>query len=85
VSPLRPSPLSLESEIPVIEALFWLVVAVCVGAQALLVRSAWQLGRARAELPAGVPRSDARSDFAWTLATAALTGVMLYFAYLALV
>lgn len=68
-----------------VEVLFWVVVAVCAGAQFLLVRSAWLLGRSRADLPAGVPRSDARSDFAWTLATAALTFVMLYFAYTALV
>lgn len=66
------------------EALFWIVVAVCVGGQLLLVRSAWQLGRSTADLPPGVPRSDARSDLGWTVATAALTGVMLYFAFVAL-
>lgn len=66
------------------EALFWFVVAVFVGGQALLVRSAWQLRRSGAELPPGVPRSNAGSDLAWTLATAALTALMLYFAYLAL-
>lgn len=66
------------------EALFWIVVAVCAGGQLLLVRSAWQLGRSTADLPPGVPRSDARSDLGWTVATAALTAVMLYFAYVAL-
>lgn len=66
------------------EALFWFVVVVFIGGQALLVRSAWQLRRSAPELPPGVPRSNPSSDLAWTLATAALTALMLYFAYLAL-
>jgi cytochrome b561 len=67
------------------EALFWLIVAVFAGGQLLLVRSAWRLRRGAAELPPGVPQSDGRADLAWTLATAALTFLMLYFAYQALV
>lgn len=65
--------------------LFWLVVVVFVVGQALLVRSAWQLRKREASLPPGVPRSHGASDLAWTLVTAALTGVMLYYAYFALV
>lgn len=64
--------------------LFWLVVAVFVVGQALLVRSAWLLRRGEASPPPGVPRSHGDADLAWTLATAALTGVMLYYVYLAL-
>jgi heme/copper-type cytochrome/quinol oxidase subunit 2 len=66
------------------QAIFWIVVVVFVGGQLLLLRSAWQLRRSTAELPPGVPRSDANADLAWTIATAALTAAMLYFAYLAL-
>jgi heme/copper-type cytochrome/quinol oxidase subunit 2 len=66
------------------EALFWIVAAVVVGGQLLLVRSAWRLRRPAVDLPPGVPRSDARSDLAWTVLTALLTFVLLYFAYLAL-
>jgi hypothetical protein len=36
-------------------------------------------------LPTGVPRSHGGADMAWTLATALLTGVLLYYVYLALV
>lgn len=64
--------------------LFWLVVAVFLVGQALLVRSAWQLRRGEASLPAGVPRSNGGADLAWTIATAVLTGAMLYGAFLAL-
>lgn len=66
------------------QVLFWIVVVVFLGGQALLVRSAWQLLRAPADLPPGVPRSEPRSDLAWTLVTAALTAALLYAAYLAL-
>ena len=66
------------------EALFWIVVAVVVGGQALLVHAAWRLRRAPVALPPGVPRSDARADIAWTVATAALTAAMLFVAYRAL-
>jgi hypothetical protein len=65
--------------------LFWLVVAVFAVGQALLVRSAWRLRKGTASLPPGVPRSHGGADLAWTLATAILTGVMLYYAYFALV
>lgn len=65
--------------------LFWLVVVVFVVGQLLLVRSAWQLRKGAASLPPGVPRSHGGADLAWTLTTAMLTGVMLYYAYLALV
>lgn len=65
-------------------ALFWLVVAVFIGGQAILVRSAWRLRQREATLPAGVPRSHGGADLAWTLLTAALTGGLLYFAFLAL-
>lgn len=64
--------------------LFWLIVAVFVGGQAILVQSAWKLRRSDASPPPGVPRSHGGADLAWTLATAGLTGLMLYFAYLAL-
>lgn len=64
--------------------LFWLVAAIFVAGQAILIRSAWVLWRHEASLPAGVPRSKGGTDLAWTLATAALTGVMLYYAFLAL-
>lgn len=64
--------------------LFWLVAAVFVAGQVILVRSAWVLWRREAGLPAGVPRSKGGADLAWTLVTAALTGVMLYYAFLAL-
>ncbi|NTU81534.1 MAG: hypothetical protein HGA45_19485 [Chloroflexales bacterium] len=65
--------------------LFWLVVAVFIVGQALLVRAAWRLRKGEASLPPGVPRSHGGADLAWTLATAVLSGVMLYYAYLALV
>jgi heme/copper-type cytochrome/quinol oxidase subunit 2 len=64
--------------------LFWLVVAVFVVGQAILVHAAWRLRRSEASLPAGVPRSHGGADLAWTLLTALLTGVMFYYAYLAL-
>lgn len=66
------------------EAIFWIVVAVVIGGQALLVRAAWRLRRPAAPLPPGVPQSDARADLAWTLATAAMTMLLLVGAYLAL-
>lgn len=65
--------------------LFWLVVVVFVVGQALVLRSAWQLRKSEASLPPGVPRSHGGMDLAWTLLTAVLTGVMLYYAYRALV
>lgn len=64
--------------------LFWLVVAVFVGGQAMLLRSAWRLRKREAALPPGVPRSHGGADLAWTGLTALLTGVMLYGAFLAL-
>lgn len=64
--------------------LYWLVVAVFVVGQALLVHAAWRLRRGEASLPPGVPRSHGGADLAWTAVTAGLTGVMLYYAYLAL-
>lgn len=64
--------------------LFWLVVAVFVVGQAILVQAAWRLRRSEASLPPGVPRSHGGADVGWTLVTALLTGVMLYYAYLAL-
>jgi hypothetical protein len=65
-------------------ALFWIVVAIVAGGQILLLRSAWLMRGERVELPPGVPRSDARADLGWTLATAALTLLLLVFAYQAL-
>jgi heme/copper-type cytochrome/quinol oxidase subunit 2 len=65
-------------------SLFWLVVAVFVGGQVLLVHAAWRLRRSTETLPPGMPRSHGGADLAWTVATAALTGVLLYGAYLAL-
>lgn len=64
--------------------LFWLVAAVFVVGQGILVRSAWMLWRREASLPAGIPRSKGGADLGWTLVTAALTGIMLYYAFLAL-
>lgn len=64
--------------------LFWLIAAVFVVGQGLLVRSAWALRRGAASPPPGVPRSNGGADLAWTLLTAALTGVLLSYAYLAL-
>mgnify|MGYP001378632729 CR=1 FL=1 len=64
--------------------LFWLIVAVFVVGHGLLVRSAWALRRGEAAPPPGVPRSNGNADLAWTLLTAALSGVMLYYAFLAL-
>jgi hypothetical protein len=64
-------------------ALFWMIIAVMAGGQALLVRAAWRLRRPAAP-PPGVPQSDARSDLLWTLATALLTAALLGAAYLAL-
>lgn len=65
-------------------SLFWLVVAIFVGGQALLVHAAWRMRHSTETLPAGVPRSHGGADLAWTVGTAALTGVLLYSAYLAL-
>jgi hypothetical protein len=70
----------LESEPAVREALFWTIVALFVAGHGLLLRSAWRLHRSPVAPPPGVPRSDSRADLAWTIATAALTGVMLAFA-----
>lgn len=64
--------------------LFWLVVAVFIGGQALLLRSAWLLQRSGASPPPGVPRSHGGADLAWTALTAALTAALLYYAYLEL-
>lgn len=64
--------------------LFWLVVVVFAGGQVLLVRSAWRLRRSELQPPAGVPRGNPQADLGWTLATAVLTGLMLYAAYVAL-
>lgn len=64
--------------------LFWLVAAAFLVGQALLVRSAWLLRRGAASPPPGVPRSHGGADLAWTLATAALTGLLLYYVFLAL-
>lgn len=64
--------------------LFWAVVAVIGVGQLLLVRSAWRLRHTLAAPPAGVPRSDARSDLAWTVITALATAAVLYAVYLAL-
>jgi hypothetical protein len=64
--------------------LFGLIAAIFVVGQMFLVRSAWLLWRREASLPAGVPRSKGGTDLAWTLVTAALTGMMLYYAFLAL-
>lgn len=63
------------------EALFWLILAVVLGGHLLLLHAAWRLRRAAAPLPPGVPQSDARADLLWTLATAALTLLMLWFAF----
>ncbi len=76
--------MDLESEPAVREALYWTIVAVFVGGQALLLRSAWRLHRSPVAPPPGVARSDSRADLGWTLTTAILTGVMLAFAALAL-
>jgi hypothetical protein len=65
-------------------SLFWLVVAIFIGGQALLVHAAWRLRRDVATLPTGVPRSHGGADLAWTLGTAALTGLLFYGAFLAL-
>ncbi|GAB4441622.1 MAG: hypothetical protein OHK0015_39150 [Chloroflexi bacterium OHK40] len=67
----------------VTQVLFWAIVAVLGAGQLLLVSSAWRLRRSDTATP-GVPRSNPHSDLAWTLATAALTAIMLAFAYLAL-
>ncbi len=64
--------------------LYWLVAAVFVVGQAILVQAAWRLRRSEASLPPGVPRSHGGADLAWTIMTAGLTGIMLYYAYLAL-
>jgi heme/copper-type cytochrome/quinol oxidase subunit 2 len=58
-------------------ALFWFVVAIFVAGHLLLIRSAWRLRHSPADLPAGVPRSDARSDLAWTLLTALASAALL--------
>lgn len=63
--------------------LFWCVVAVFLVGQVILVRSAWVLWRREPTLPAGIPRGKG-ADLAWSLVTAALTGLMLYYAFLAL-
>ena len=65
--------------------LFWLIVAVFVGGQALLVRSAWRLRKSELSLPTDAPRGHGDAEVAWTLATAVLTGVLLYCVYLALI
>ena len=64
--------------------LFWMVTVVFLCGQALLLRAAWRLRRSEATLPPGVPRSHGGADLAWSVATALLTGVMLFFAFLAL-
>lgn len=64
--------------------LFWAIVAVCCVGQALLIHAAWRLRRQTTELPAGVPPNHGASDLAWTVATAVLTGVLLYGSFLAL-
>lgn len=65
-------------------SLFWLVVAIVVVGQALLIHAAWRFRRASGELPPGVPRSQPYGDLAWTLATALATFVVLFFVYGAL-
>lgn len=65
-------------------ALFWPVAAVFLAGHLLLIRSAWRLRRSPGERPAGVPRSDARSDLAWTLLTAAASAALLVAVFYAL-
>ncbi|RRR67971.1 MAG: hypothetical protein EI684_18190 [Candidatus Viridilinea halotolerans] len=65
-------------------SIFWLVALIFVCGQALLIHAAWRLRRAPAPPPPGVPQSPANTDFAWTLATAALTALLFYGVYLAL-
>ncbi|MFV9507063.1 MAG: hypothetical protein AB4911_21140 [Oscillochloridaceae bacterium umkhey_bin13] len=64
--------------------LFWLVVIVFVVGHALLIHSAWRLRHGATDLPAQVPQSHGPTDLLWTLATAGLSGVMLYAIFLAL-
>ncbi len=64
--------------------LFWVVAGIFIVGQGLLIRSAWQLWRKAVQPPAGVPQSHGGTDLAWTVATALLTGVLLYYAYTAL-
>lgn len=66
------------------QLLFWLIVAVVAVGQLLLIASAWRLRREGIEAPPGVPRSNAHADLGWTVAAAALTGLLLAFAFQAL-
>lgn len=66
-------------------AIFWFVAAVFAVGHLLLIRSAWRLRHAAGELPAGVPRSDGRSDLAWTLLTAAVSAALLVAVFFALI
>lgn len=65
-------------------ALFWFVAAIFLVGHLLLIRSAWRLHRSPAAAPAGVPRSDGRSDLAWTLLTAAASAALLVAVFYAL-
>lgn len=58
-------------------ALFWFVVAVFIVGHILLIRAALRLRRSLVELPAGLPRSDSRSDLGWTLLTALASAALL--------
>lgn len=60
-------------------ALVVIVAAVLAIGHGLLLRSAWRFRHMSNELPPGVPRSDPRSDIAWTLATAFSTVLVLVF------
>lgn len=65
-------------------ALFWSVAAVFLAGHLLLIRSALRLRRTPGALPAGVPRSNARSDLAWTLLTAVASAALLVAVFYAL-
>lgn len=65
-------------------ALFWTVAAIFLVGHGLLIRSAWRLRRSPGPSPAGVPRSNPRSDLAWTLLTALASAALLVAAYLAI-
>lgn len=64
--------------------LFWLVVIVFGVGQAILLHSAWRLRHGVTDLPTQVPQNHGTADLLWTLATAILTGILLYAVFLAL-